>query len=663
MTSRNLIAGLNALDIEDAHKVVTTMPLQERRSLAALLSAELRPRQPTLQTARVLGLLQIVIAADDRAISAEDAEALLRSMLRLRNKRSRSIHQMLTLAISTVLARTIDISRDVHGQALDYLIGEAPRKGLAATSTYVRSLLRPRSRLRASALVWKALSGASSNDSADLDVQRAARNCTRDAVEDWYKDPWHWREIWWLGEGSNDAVLKQRLESLAVGRAVPMDVAKGGFATRPALILDALDRVLYQALVDACAPKLIADLPPWVFGWRLYRNAPTAGRYCDNGREWGDYRARHRAASSTLRYHLRADIRSCFSSISIEQLIDGVYRVIGNTTVVRRIDGYLRGWSEMTGRFGIPQRCHASSILCQFYLKGVDETVSRITASKSSKVLAIRWMDDISLYSDDRSALMSALGALVSAVGELGLELNAIKTVLGESANLSPVASGALEVTLPAFDLEEFFAEVSKDPREVERHDIARVCAMFRHNKAFERVKDLAAAADKMPQGADHLARVFRDSGQWRELERWFLMYAMQHRLPSDWSVQAWALMFPTGASGDEIRELADFFASELQNHRLSLIALPLACRRMRDWCAEDALDILRGSAEAAQTPFEMRALAFTAVSAGIARGEVESWLAGFPECSFSARFLRHYDYMPPKLAKDFMISNGGAPM
>jgi hypothetical protein len=90
-----------------------------------------------------------------------------------------------------------------------------------------------------------------------LDLERAVRNVEADVRGDWYRDPWGWREATWALKRSPE-VYVQRLNSSGVAAAFPIDVVKENFGTRPAMVMDPVDRVIYQAMVDRLSVELIA---------------------------------------------------------------------------------------------------------------------------------------------------------------------------------------------------------------------------------------------------------------------------------------------------------------------------------------------------------------------------------------------------------------------
>src|SRR5689334_12681609 len=99
---------------------------------------------------------------------------------------------------------------------------------------------------------------------------------------DWYRDPWGWPEIAWVVKRKRADLLLPRINSDGVKQPAKLDVPKENFATRPAIVMDPLDRILYQALVDVESKKLIGALKPWVYGWRLVPDDPAPAQWSHN---------------------------------------------------------------------------------------------------------------------------------------------------------------------------------------------------------------------------------------------------------------------------------------------------------------------------------------------------------------------------------------------
>src|SRR6266704_985692 len=111
-----------------------------------------------------------------------------------------------------------------------------------------------------------------------LDIGLALKNCHDDLIGEWYRDPWSWPELAWVAKRRPD-LLVARLNGVGIRMASPIDVAKENFGIRPALVMDPLDRLAYQALTDRMSLDLIRPLPSWVYNARLSRRTPTVGEY------------------------------------------------------------------------------------------------------------------------------------------------------------------------------------------------------------------------------------------------------------------------------------------------------------------------------------------------------------------------------------------------
>jgi hypothetical protein len=81
-----------------------------------------------------------------------------------------------------------------------------------------------------------------------------------------------------------------RLNARGVKGTASLDVPKENIAVRRAVVLDRLDRLIYQALVDRLSVGLIGSLPSWVYGWRLSVRKPNAGEWARNDEQWRGFR-------------------------------------------------------------------------------------------------------------------------------------------------------------------------------------------------------------------------------------------------------------------------------------------------------------------------------------------------------------------------------------
>lgn len=185
-----------------------------------------------------------------------------------------------------------------------------------------------------------------------LDVGLALKNCHDDLIGEWYRDPWSWPELAWVVKRRPD-LLVSRLNSTGTRMASTIDVAKENFGMRPALIVDPLDRLAYQALTDRLSLPLIRHLPSWVYIARLSRRTPTAGGYV-SAREWDFYRARLKGLAARYRFLLTTDVVSFFASISIDRLSERIQQRAPSGRVTERLLSMLAGWDAIPNRSGLP---------------------------------------------------------------------------------------------------------------------------------------------------------------------------------------------------------------------------------------------------------------------------------------------------------------------
>lgn len=83
-----------------------------------------------------------------------------------------------------------------------------------------------------------------------LDVKAAASNLKAEmGPNDWHQDPWGWPEIKFV-IGKEPQLFTERCAATGSLNVASIDVPKENWGTRPAVLLDIRDRLMYQALVD-----------------------------------------------------------------------------------------------------------------------------------------------------------------------------------------------------------------------------------------------------------------------------------------------------------------------------------------------------------------------------------------------------------------------------
>lgn len=503
---------------------------------------------------------------------------------------------------------------------------------------------------------------------AALDFDAALVTLHYEMQGDWYRDPWGWPELKWVCKPANGSRIVARLNSTGVKRAAKIDVPKENFGTRPAIVMDPLDRLIYQALVDRESVKLVGKLPDWVYGWRLVPKKPKAGVWSHNSGQHKRFREHLNVAAALSDAALKTDIVSFFASIDAERLCEVVGTRCGSSKPVDRLQEMILGWSEMPGRSGLAQRSSASAALANMFLEPVDEMLrgyvprSKARRGVLSDLLATprvaRWMDDIWLFGNDAGKLRRSQLAVQDALRSVGLEMNHSKTKLLEG---SAVAEEAMKVQHSAIDgalldtpadyapLQELVDELLDNPTESDRTSVKFVTRRMREQNYYAPVPDFAERAQEMPHVADALARLFRDSEHWRDMCPWYCDYSKSPWGDVRWSVAQMGTMFPSvvpakKATQNKLKPVKKLFA-DLLTKPGPMPLLALAAQRLAAWDPSEARPILRDAAEAADHPLNRRVFALAGVMAGEERAVTRRVLSEFEENAVTRDMLAAESY------------------
>jgi hypothetical protein len=486
---------------------------------------------------------------------------------------------------------------------------------------------------------------------ANVDLQKAASNLADDIAKDWHTDPWGWPEIEGLKTIRQDLVL-DRLASSDAGYVVKLDVAKDANSTRPALVMNPVDRLAYQSLIDLISLELVGHLPSWVYGWRLDRNHPAKGCYADNSSEWHSFNAALANGRKEFRHVLRLDIRGFFGSISHGLLLPQLLRQCKSYQLFERIEQFINSWNITSGRSGLPQRFLPSSLLAQAYLRPLDEFLSRMLRLFRGRINVSRWMDDIWLFSNDRRMLDVSLKELASILDQLGLEFNSDKTkwleTNGPEFSLMVTASadeGGENDYASQSTIDERIQEILANAEEAPRALFGLLNSGTIDARQEALLSELEPKLGSFPHVADFLANAILISKRWNNHEEWYVKYLDSHISPTDWSVEAFAEMFPV-RSAHPPEEVANAFAEKLKTG-LQTTVLPLACHRLAVWRQAQAMDLFVDSANSLSTPFEFRSLALAALATGGNRDFVDECLSAHSDTSVLLDMIRRRDFAP----------------
>ena len=491
-----------------------------------------------------------------------------------------------------------------------------------------------------------------------LDFERALKNVRTDLIGDWYRDPWGWPEFAWVVKYSQD-IIDNRLKASDVWRCHPINVPKENFAFRPAVILDPMDRICYQAIVDKLSCRLIGELSPWVYGWRLLPKNPTEGCYASNNYQWQNYRSRMIRLSHTFDYGLKCDIVSYFASIDIDKISEVIRTRSGTNKLTNRLCNFLKNWNRVPDRTGLPQRSLASSILANMYLKPVDDLLESYGISNGSYAVS-RWMDDILLFSNAEGILRKAQVDLQQVLHKRGLDMNFAKTKMLDGEKLinhirrishSGIERGIQQDPLHADPLMDLIDSLLEQPEHANRTSISFTIRRMRSYNLLEKVEDFIEKAHRMPHVADHLARLFRDSNAWHDLTNWYIKYSKMDWATFGWSVAQLGTMFPSSTPKPE---LIQHFGELLSQGTKSLPLISLAAQRLASWDTDTARVAIREAQQISDHPLKRRSLALAALTANEEREFVRQMLTEYEENQVTLKMLENTGWKTPKIVADF---------
>ncbi|MFC5379986.1 RNA-directed DNA polymerase [Aquipuribacter nitratireducens] len=510
---------------------------------------------------------------------------------------------------------------------------------------------------------------------AMVDLELAAKNLEREAYGDWYRDPWGWPELRFAVKKARGRI-HDRLSGSGTFQVALVDVPKENFGSRPAMVMDPLDRLIYTGVVDALSAKLIGDLSNDAFGWRLHRGNYAKGHYARNADEWSYFRGHIGDLSGKYEAALVTDIVSCFANVSMTAVKDVVHSRAGSGLLPDRLLGLVESWDNVAGRRGLPQRSSASAVLANAVLSSMDHVLSnhaRVVKRKRRKdpshVSAARWMDDMWLFGADAGRLRQAQFALQEEARSLGLDLNSGKTELLEGAE---VEERVLEIEHSAVDTALGFSlivggeEISRNIEPLEtllerliaqgetasRTSMRFATSRMRWHTVFDRVPDLLETAERMPHAADHLSRLFRDAVAPGDYEEWFLAHVKSHWATFEWSTAAFGTTLPsTRRPRTKTLNLFERFVSEA---RVQLPLFALAAQRLAAWDPNRCRRAAREAVTTNANPHYRRVVALAAVGAREPRTVVRGWLKDQEENRLTLDMLEAQNFAPAKVVEDF---------
>lgn len=502
------------------------------------------------------------------------------------------------------------------------------------------------------------------NWSKSLDFERAAENVRSEFYGDWHDDPWGWPEIDYILRRDPD-LLVNRLKSSGFRRPALIDVPKENWGSRPAVVVDILDRLAYQALVDRSSIDLIGDLGLGVYGWRLPPSGAARGEYSHNNLQWDQYRD-HLSASTIYDAALRTDLVSCFANMPFELVAGAIDDRLPKGAIRSRLLSMLEGFNATPTRSGLPQRSLASAVIANMYLAPLDDVLEHHASDIPWLLLLgrkkgtrrrswLRWMDDMWLFGDDASLLRRAQLELQNVARSLGMDVNSAKTDLLEG---DAVAEQALLIEHSAVDdalnnrqdqepLELLVDRLLETPEGAGRTSLKFAIGRMREHRSRYRIQDFPKLAARMPHAADALSSLFKDVFTHASLQDWFLEYANSSWASFEWSVAHFERMFPSQKKPR--KALRDFTAARLADPKSSLPLVAICAQRLSAWDPQEARAVIRAVEPVTTHPQGRRVLTIAALVAGERRTTARKWLAQHDENLVTLRMLEDVSFTPPR--------------
>jgi hypothetical protein len=513
-----------------------------------------------------------------------------------------------------------------------------------------------------------------------LDAKKAADICQTEMYGDWYRDPWGWPELNWVASNPQEFPWKEvvhrdgNITLRREPRFEPTVVPKSRLGVRPAVVMSLDARIAYAAAVAQVASKLHANLPDWVYGWRLRNEKKLA----NNGDEWKSYSSFFHNPDLMEGHALQTDITSFFASIDVNKAVDIVYSDAGNSAGAQLIEKIARSHDELASRNGLPQRSWPSAILANRYMAPLDDLVSqRLSTNQLSG--AVRWMDDIYVTGEEGTLYKFFLD-FQARVRELGLEANASKSRLGRLKEIRTdvLLEGLQEVPIPVrkrIEILEHGSDVVEaaveemdiewlrrledaalnDPFTQSPATIKLILKTLRKHKEYSKFERWLDYAEKLSHVADALGRYFRDAikDDPRKMDsycEWYGKYRQTEWASINWSSAQFALAVP---SMKGLRTYREIMLDWLENGR-DLHQISVAAQRLAQMDPTATKDIVRRRLDDEARPTFQRVYALALLNARDERSLIARTIKQDASNVVTRNWLEVNNFSPPKVSSDY---------
>src|SRR5581483_11539741 len=245
-----------------------------------------------------------------------------------------------------------------------------------------------------------------------LDWKLARARFERDVRDDFFPDVLRNRDVFAAAKGKIDGVL--RFDAYVPEPAENWETPKANFTVRHCINVAAVDRLVYQALVDYltlyCEPHFLDR--SYAFRLRATDAAEMYKPFVDQ-RALFDGAARDRLAQDANAHVVMTDVSSYFENVVFDilkrKLIDLTGAVPGDEpmAVIEALMSCLSVWSPYR-TYGLPQNMFPSSFLGNVYLHSLDVFMT------DAGFDCHRYMDDIRIITPTEADARRALRCIHS---------------------------------------------------------------------------------------------------------------------------------------------------------------------------------------------------------------------------------------------------------
>jgi len=271
--------------------------------------------------------------------------------------------------------------------------------------------------------------------SLQFEEQWLRKQLRKDLKDDWFPDPQLFSDM--IDSGILAKIIEENFSAnqgrYVASRSTLFNLPKPNFTLRYSLEMSIQDRMLYQGAASYLMPYFDPCLNWKVFSHR-YENDRSSERgvFKPHVEAWKSFIGGVRAALPANKVLVTTDISNYYEHIEISRLSDTFKDLLPEISAapeqkgrvrdcLERLFEWLAQWSFSSVR-GLPQNRDASSFLANIYLVPVDRAV--IATGNEY----FRYMDDIKIVCSDIPSARRVLKALIVALRERGLSVNARKT-------------------------------------------------------------------------------------------------------------------------------------------------------------------------------------------------------------------------------------------